>query len=89
MSEEGKGLAGTVGYKENVDVAGGRFLSSGEGAEEPCLQDGLRLEVVGYGLLHLLGVHKLKMFNSVANIHKVSEMAVVFLKNVQKDNITD
>jgi len=29
------------------------------------------------------------MFNSVANIHKVSEMAVVFLKNVQKENITD
>jgi len=58
VGEERERLAGIVWYEKNVDVAPWRFLATGKGAEEPCLQDGLRLEVVGNRLIHCLGAHK-------------------------------
>ena len=38
------------------------LLASGVGAEEPSLQDGLRLEVLGYCLLDCLGGHQHTVF---------------------------
>ena len=58
MCEEREGLAGTVRNEKNVDVTPRCLLASGEGAEEPCLQDWLSLEIVGYRLLHHLCTHK-------------------------------
>ena len=47
-----------VKQDEDVHVAQRCLLTTGEGAENPCFHDGLRLEVVGYSLLHHFGTHK-------------------------------
>jgi hypothetical protein len=58
MSEKRERLARIVGNKKDINIALRRLLASGEGTEEPCLQDWLRLEVVGYSLLYQLVAHK-------------------------------
>ena len=68
MCEKGERLARTVGHKEDVHVAPRSLLATGEGAEEPCLHDGLGLEVVGYLLVHL-GAHKRYNYDYAAKIY--------------------
>ena len=52
-----------VKYNEDVDVAQRRLLTTCERAEEPCLHDGLGLEVVGNGPFDHLGTHKSYYWN--------------------------
>ena len=52
------GLA-PVENHHDVHIAVGSFLASGVGAEQPCFQDGLRLEIFGDGLCHGLCGHSL------------------------------
>ncbi len=42
---------------KQIHIAVFTLLATGKGAKEPCLQDGLRLEVLGYLLCHLLCRH--------------------------------
>jgi hypothetical protein len=48
---------GHVGHKKYVHVAVGALFAARIGTEEPSLQDGLRLEVLGYLLRHYLCGH--------------------------------
>ena len=60
--EERKGPPSTVWHYQYVDIGVLALLASGVGAEEPSLQDGLRLEVLGYCLLDCLGGHQHTVF---------------------------
>ena len=55
-----KGFPERSGTKKDVHVAIGGFFAMGKEAKQPCLQDGLGLEVVGDYFYHCLGFHRLE-----------------------------
>ena len=64
-----------VKLHQYVHVALRRLFATGEGAEEPCLQDRLRLEVLGYLLTYLLCCHRWYHIFLTAKIAIISKTA--------------
>lgn len=51
--------ASVVELHKDIHIAQWCLFAAGEGAEKPSLQDGSRLEIVGYYLGHRFGAHRL------------------------------
>ena len=51
-----------VKHDKDVHITIRRFLTSGKAAEQPCFQDGLRLEILSYKMCHYLLIHPVFYF---------------------------
>ena len=72
-------MAAVVLYKD-IHVTPRPLLVAQIRAEEPSLQDGLGLEVVGNPLLHNFGTHRQQYLFLSANIGIISEICKFYLE---------
>ena len=76
-----------VKYNQYIDIALESLFPSCEGAEEPCLQDGLRLEILGYLLCYCFSAHS-KRVNLATKIRIILETTKEIAGNVVQEGKT-